>query len=230
MKRGRSDEKQSKKHAKSAKTVVVAPPPGVFYGANYRKAAASYYGTKQRGYVDLANATYSLNTTGSIGLIATVAQGAATTQRIGKRIQLKSVQVRGMAYVDSATTITHWAIMVVYDNKPTGSLPAITDILDSASSFSFTKNDNQGRFSILMRRQGVLTGVGTAPVSGNEAYDINEFVKVNRPCVFKSAGTGAIGDIEEGALYYVTVGMTASGTADGAVHLGFRTTFKDIQG
>jgi len=230
MKRGRNDEKSSKKHTKSAKTVVVAPPPGVFYGAQYHKAAREYYGAKARGYVDLAKATYNLNTTGSIGLIATVAQGAATTQRIGKRIQLKSVQVRGMCYVDTTAVINHWAVMVVYDNKPTGTLPAITDILDSASSYSFTKNDNQGRFSILMRRQGVLIGNGSTPVTGGEAVDLNEFVKVNRPSVFKSAGTGAIGDIEEGALYYITVGNAASGTADGQADIGFRTTFKDLQG
>ena len=44
----------------------------------------------------------------------------------------------------------------------------------------------------------------------------------NRPVTFKAAGTGAIGDIEEGALYLVTVGNTAAGTAAAALAASFR--------
>ena len=42
------------------------------------------------------------------------------------------------------------------------------------------------------------------------------------PVVYKAAGTGAIGDIEEGALYLVTVGQVAAGTAAAAMRVAFR--------
>ena len=48
--------------------------------------------------------------------------------------------------------------------------------------------------------------------------------------VFKSAGTGAINDIDEGALYIVTVGGNAAGTSAGIANIAFRLRFYDDQG
>ena len=49
-----------------------------------------------------------------------------------------------------------------------------------------------------------------------------------KPVVYKAAGTGAIGDIEEGALYLVTVGQVAAGTAAAAMRVAFRLRFLDV--
>ena len=45
--------------------------------------------------------------------------------------------------------------------------------------------------------------------------------------VYKAAGTGAIGDIEEGALYLATIGVSAPGTAAASLQGGFRLRFLD---
>ena len=50
----------------------------------------------------------------------------------------------------------------------------------------------------------------------------------SKPVVYKAAGTGAIGDIEEGALYLVTIGQVAAGTAAAAARLAFRLRFLDV--
>ena len=47
------------------------------------------------------------------------------------------------------------------------------------------------------------------------------------PVVYKAAGTGAIGDIEEGAST-VTVGQVAAGTAAAAMRVAFRLRFLDV--
>ena len=40
---------------------------------------------QEAGYIDVAAADYVLDTTGSVTLLNTVAQGAAVTQRVGRR-------------------------------------------------------------------------------------------------------------------------------------------------
>jgi len=197
-----------------------------------RRVPAKVVASGEKGYVDLpvGNGTtvYACNTTGSITLVATIAQGASVLQRVNKKIMLKSVQVRGLIVSDTTTTQAGAAIMLIYDRRPTGALPAITDVLVAINSNAFTNNDNQGRFSVLYRRDYALIGNITTPSTGSERQIVNDFVKVNRMAVYKSAGTGAITDIEEGALYLITTGDIVAGTADANAQLNLRTTFKDI--
>lgn len=191
------------------------------------------YGLKASGYVDLASATYACNTTGSITLVATIAQGASVNQRIGKKVRFKSLQVRGLVAGDSTTVRTMATLILVYDRRPTSSLPAITDVLDSVSSRSFNNDDNSGRFQIVRRWDWIIlsNSATTGQQNAKTAYIINEYVDLKKlPSVFKSAGTGAIGDIEQGALYAITVGDLAAGTNDANVIVGYRTRFIDTNG
>lgn len=196
------------------------------YGRKLNRRGAQ---SKETGFVDLVNASYAADTTGTLTLIATVAQGASVNQRIGKKITWKSMFIRGSCFAGSATTTVSTAFLIVYDRRPTGGNPNITDILVSANANSFNNDTNSGRFQILLRNDYQHTGNITTPATGKEAFDISEFIKLRgRKGVFKAAGTGAIGDIEEGAIYLVTVGDIAAGTGAGTFQLGFRTRFVDV--
>ena len=195
---------------------------------NYPVARGMMVGYKESGFVDLNSASYNADTTGTVTLIATIPQGASVNQRVGKKVMLKSVQVRGACSVNSTTTITDVAGLLVYDRRPTGSLPAVTDILASASSAAFNNDANSGRFRILRRWDHVLTGNNVTPATGNESVSMDTFVKVKNLTVFKALGTGAIADIEEGALYFVTVGDRAAGTTAATFGVAFRTRFVDF--
>lgn len=185
---------------------------------------------KEDGYVDLAVASYNMDTTGSIALIATVPQGSSVSQRVGKKILWKSMQIRGNVYAGTTAIIPTGTWMIVYDRRPTGSLPAITDILVSANQNSFTNDSNAGRFKILKRMDYQFVGAGNVGTSSDPADVVNEYLKLkNLPCVFKAAGTGAIADIEEGALYLITVGSNAAGATSGAqAGLAFRVRYVDV--
>lgn len=179
-------------------------------------------------YVDLAAAAYALNTTGSITLIATIAQGATVNQRIGKRAYLKSLLIRGSVYAGTATTICDGGFLIVYDKRPTGALPAITDILTSISPNAFMNDNNTGRFEVIRRNDYCFAGNITAPTTGKEIYNVDEFIKLRRrPIIFEALGTGAINDIDEGALYLVTYSSVAAGTADAELFVSFRTRFTE---
>lgn len=207
------------------------------YGA---AAVAKYYARPMRslvrapgetGYVDLASADYNMDTTnGSIVLLATVAQGASVNQRVGKKIMWKSIQCRGNLHNDSTATFNEVAYLIVYDNRPTGALPAITDILVSINSRSFNNDANSGRFKILKRYDTVLQGIPSTSNGAGPVENADFFLKINRKCEFAAAGTGAIGDISLGALYLVTIGSNAGGvgTTDAIMTAAFRTRFVDL--
>ena len=54
-------------------------------GARQKSALRLLAASKETGYIDVAAADYVLDTTGSVTLLNTVAQGAAVTQRVGRR-------------------------------------------------------------------------------------------------------------------------------------------------
>jgi len=180
-----------------------------------------------RGYVDTGITTFDASTTGSVTLLATIAQGASVNQRVGKKIMYNSIQIRGRCNAGSTTGINEAALIIIYDKRPTGALPAITDLLVISNVNAMNNDDNSGRFQIVRRREVLTIGNTTTLATGREAVDCNDFIKFKRPAVYKSVNTGAIGDIEEGALYLVTVGNVAAGTAAASFVLNFRVRFDD---
>lgn len=190
---------------------------------------------RELGYIDIASANYALDTTGSVTLLNAVTQGAAVTQRVGKKIALKGLQCRGYMINNSTAVTNDVAFLIVYDKRPTGALPTVTDILVSATSFSMNNDANSGRFSILKRVDEMLignpsfTGAVANALTETTATDADWWLDLKgRETVYKAAGTGGIGDIEQGALYLVTVGQTITGTAAATLGVGFRLRFLDI--
>jgi len=229
-----SDAKRSRgfrgvnKASNMQRAMVVSSRYNRRYGARALQRAPGMQ--RETGFVDLALAGYNMDTTGSIVLIATVPQGAGVSQRVGKKIVWKSLQCRGVVQNNSAAAGTDDAVLIVYDKRPTGALPAITDILTTANSIAFNNDANSGRFTILKRMDFALVGAPSTTTGTESSYVSADFYLPlkNLPCNFKAAATGAIGDIEQGALYLVTVGNQAAGTSAATANLAFRTRFLDI--
>lgn len=183
---------------------------------------------QDNGYVDLNAAFYNHDTTGSIVLVPTIAQGTSVNTRIGKKAMLKSIQCRGFFANGTTATYNDCAMLLVYDKRPTGQLPAITDILVSASAVSFNNDVNSGRFKILKRVDFEMLGAPSITTGTDvSAISADFYLKVNLPIVFKALGTGVIADIEEGALYLVTVGINVPGNTAAVAYLSFRTRFNE---
>lgn len=192
-----------------------------------RRSSAIRRSIAESNYVDLANAAYAMDTTGTLTLLATIPQGTSVSQRVGKKVLLKSLQCRSFVTNGSAATVNNVAMLIVYDRRPTGSLPAITDVLALATVNSMNNDVNTGRFQILKREDFVLVGNSTTPATGMEMKTVDFYLPLNKPCVFKAAGTGAIADIDEGALYLITLGSSAAGTAAATLNATFRTRYHD---
>lgn len=181
-------------------------------------------------YFDTALATYEASTTGSITHLSIVPQGTTVNTREGKAFRATSVNVRGKISAKTTTTIANYACYLVWDYQPNKALAAITDVLDSASSNSFPKRENNERFKIIKKYYGLLIGNTTTPTVGTEAYEIDDYVKLPKDAnVLLTAAdtTGVIGNTIQGALLFVTVGDIATGTAAAQAVVGFRMNFTD---
>jgi len=188
---------------------------------------SSFTPKRELGYVDTASAA-EFSTTGTITLLNTVPQGAGVEQRVGKKIALKGLQCRGQMTNKSTAVTNDIALMIVYDKRPTGSLPHISDILEAVSASALNNDNNSGRFKILKRIDELLLGNGTN-LTDMTAKGCDWWLDLKGlPTVYKALGTGAIADIEDGALYLVCVGDTATGTAAASLVANFRVRFLDV--
>lgn len=211
---------------KTYQKVVAAGAYGVSpYSGNWGRFKAK----NETGFVDNALAAFECSTTGTIAHINIVPQGTSVNQRVGKKIQLKSVQFRGQWTAGTATATCDAAVLLVYDKRPTGALPAITDVLVSVNSQAFNNDVFAGRFRILRRWDTNFVGNTTTLTTDTVVQSGDYFVKLNNlPVVFRAAGTGAIGDVEEGALYLISVGNTATGTTSAIWSSAQRVRFLDV--
>ena len=174
-------------------------------GSDYRKKVLTK--NKESGYVDFHRAILDVDLNGEVYQLNVVPQGAGTSERVGKKIMMKSLQLKGFSYNFSNAAYNVASLMIIYDSRPTGTLPVMTDILTSSKSTAMSNDNNTKRFKILKRLQFVMNGPATAAgATANSAVCVDEYLRLNLPVVFKDYGTGAIGDVEEGALYLVTCG------------------------
>ncbi len=153
-----------------------------------------------------------------------IPQGSADNQRTNRKIYLKSLQLRGVMEASGNNAppgsgpSDGWSrptsLVIIYDARPTGTLPATTDIFIQNDAFSMLNPDNSTRFRVLWRQDETLTGtryVGQDALDtskDNSVKQIDKFLDLrNREAVYGTDGTGGIGDVDKGALYLVALGI-----------------------
>lgn len=174
--------------------------------------------------VEIASPTMNFDTAGNstaanARLLNSVAQGNSAITRIGKRIIMKALQIRGVLSVNtSATQINEkCSILLVFmrsvNGNATTTMPAITEILanPTPNCNSLTNRDYASKHKILRRWDYILTGNNTDS-AGPKKIIFEEYVVFKKPLVaqWTSGGTtGAIAEFEKGALVLITIGQSA---------------------
>lgn len=180
------------------------------------KGAIKPSGRTELKYVDVANATYACNTTGTITALNLIAVGDDNTTRDGRQVTIKSVQLHGMVYPeDTNSGPTKARVVLVWDNAVnSGALPAITDIFAVIGGNAFPLVNNANRFTILVDRTfscGIMQDTATQAVAGcPNTFECEIYKSLGAVTQF-SGTTAAIGSIQNGGLYLVTMGSTAAG-------------------
>jgi len=176
-------------------------------------------------YVEETFTGITFNTTPMIQNLVTVNQGAGIPNRIGNKIALKSLRIRGTIVPASSgggsvqNQIMRY--MIVYDRQPNGQYPAVNNVLSdilvtnaivSGDYLSSINPSFYDRFIVLCDKIQVLGGESsftfiTGPTE-QKGYVIDEFIKLKGlETVFTTSSEGSpVGDINTGALYLIALG------------------------
>lgn len=189
-----------------------------FYGSAARQQRTmSGVAPPERKVHDVVQAIYSCNNTGTVTLINGIAQGADFTQRIGRKSTFVAIQLEGILQPSSdLTQPTKCRVLLVYDSQPNGVLPPVSDIFDQATSTAFMNLDFRDRFKVLhdcnvSLAQTTDTGATLNAVGAPTVHNLSVYKRINLPTIW-SGTTNAIGDIQTGAFYLVTIGNNAATT------------------
>lgn len=173
----------------------------------------------EKKFVD-TNVNTDVTTTATITPINLLATGTDANNRVGRKIELKSVQVRSFFSLE-ANTINGIRCMLVYDRQPNGAAPVIGDILATASVTGLLNMDNRDRFLILYDEE-IALDAGQAQCRFNKVYK-----KLKLETVFNSTTTATASAVASGMLLYVTIGSTAADVSDVDQNTNIRVRFID---
>jgi len=181
--------------------------------------------TVERKVNDIGTATYQINTTGSITLLANPALGSDFNNRIGRKVVLKSVYIKGKIQTENSLATTagdtvaqQGRFIIFCDMQPNGAAPAVTDLLVAALPSSQLNLNNRDRFKIYSDKEYVfdpyhvnITATTAYASTGRQIYNVKKYKKLNLEMIFNATNGGTIADINSGALYMLWIGDVAAG-------------------
>jgi len=156
-------------------------------------------------------------------LLNGVAQGTTATTRLGRRITMKSLLVKGdFSMTATGTGASPLRCLIVYDSQTNAVAATATDVL-AADQFDSPMNlSNSRRFKTLLDEQIPCLGA-----AGPAAVHINRYVKLNHSVEFNTGSAGTVGDIQTGSIYMLWYQNGGLLTASPLSHVYTRVRFSD---
>lgn len=234
---GKNARKQSYQNARLPSTTVVAGPAGFLRNRNTTGVRV------EKKVIDLVNASYAVEDTGTqLALLNGCIPGSNNANRIGRKVNLKSLQVQGFIIpADLTVNAGKFRMVIVYDKQSNGAAPTWANIMTSQSAAAvpvldsaynaMVNLDNRDRFEIIRDYKVDYAGINTTAsqtyASSPLCQVVDMYIKLgNRETVYNAGTAGTIGDITSGALYvfFIASQPNASGvTFNGS----FRVRFTD---
>lgn len=218
--KSRYSDAQAKRKAYQSAVVAAArraPPPLPPSLAGYYRRSG-YYGGIERKFLDTAFADATLAAAMTFYNPMIVPQGDTESQRIGRKITITSLHLRGSITLLNATDVTNtstqFRMRVVVDKQCNGAQFAATDLLETDAINSFSNLANRNRFMVLYDKTKELSSTGGTATGA--AYSFGEVIrkvdcnlKMNLPIEFdNSATTGAITTVRSNYLCVVMQSST----------------------
>jgi len=153
-----------------------------------------------------------------------LAEGTGVGERVGRRVTLKSIQIRMESKSKDGTGLDQiHRYMLVYDKQTNGLLPATNLVLDAATIQSMRNLNYRSRFQILMDKQIVCNKHDES--GSHVAWEY--YRRLNHFTTFNATG-GAIGQISTGSLFLLMFGSRGTGNDAGAAIGSVRVRYTDI--
>lgn len=164
------------------------------------------------------------DTTSAVALLNGIARGDDITERIGREVVLKSIQIHARFNVATGTGVDQTQrLLIVYDRQTNGSALTAAQVLTSASTDAFRNLENRRRFKILYDKRVALS----ASAESNSRVEMDLYRRLRHPVTFNSGDAGTVADIVTGSIYAVVIGSEAAGVTSGLITIGCRIRYQD---
>lgn len=194
--------------------------------AGYNKGRARLNVKAELKCLDTTAFTTNFKSTPDFNLLNSLVVGTEIWHRIGRKIYMKSVHIRGFILNNATIAATCCGrLMLVYDSQPDGAAPTIANILFDQAPSGAASTVHSGinlafrqRFTILKEKfitlpsvtntAGQLTNLAYANTS-HEDFNVNWFVKLKGLETIFAGSAGNVADIQSGALWLLAVSDVA---------------------
>lgn len=162
--------------------------------------------------VSSATSAEPANAFAGLTVVNKVLQGATGYNRIGNKIQIKSVHLKfTVRAAGSSPGTNQMRYMVVMDRQPNGAFPLLSDILSdnisTAPGFHSGINmANRDRYVVMRNQYRSFSPAAT------NTYVVDEYIRCKCDTTFKASGN-TIGDISSGAIYFIAFAETSASTS-----------------
>lgn len=168
--------------------------------------------------IDTIASSQSLSTAGTLILLNGVAQGDDYNTRDGRKIIMKSINLK--VYVSNIVNAIAdgdlMRVMVLYDSQSNGAAPTAGNILQTVSALAPMNLDNRTRFKVLFDKWQKINGFnysGGVLTAGTYTPPLFKLYKKLMLDVQFSGTTAAIGSISCGSIYLLVLSQTSTGAA-----------------
>nr|WAE42720.1 MAG: capsid protein [Cressdnaviricota sp.] len=167
----------------------------------------------------------TVDSTGTIACMNGTTMGSDLSNRVGRQIEMRSIEMKVYMNVISGTGVDQeMRCLLVYDRQTNGVSATITDILDTNNCQSLRNLDNRKRFKILMDKRFTFEASGQNP--SHCVWDY--YRKLRHPVQYNSGNAGTVADIASGALYIIFFGDKVAGVTSGHEETKLRIRFTDV--
>lgn len=185
--------------------------PGISRTGGYYGRYSGGAGEKKFFDTSVNDAVVAANMT--ITNLTVIAEGNGESGRIGRKILLKNIHVKGSLKMAAATagasTSDQVTCMLVQDTQTNGEQFGVTDLLDTDEFKSFRNLSNSTRFKVLYKKIFSLKSSGAAPsgaalIFGEDLRQLNVNKTVNIPIEYdNTASDGTIATVKTNNVYWV---------------------------
>lgn len=176
-------------------------------------------------YADVTG-TYAVDSTGALALLNGIVPGTAATERIGQKITIRSLELRGYNYVTPTDGLDqlHRRILVL-DSQTNAAALTIAQVLQTANVFSPRNLQNRKRFKILYDKTFTLNASAEA---GSRRW-FKMYMKFRKPIItdYNTGTAGTVADIVTNSLYLINLGTNPAGVTAGGASSWIRMRYSD---
>ncbi len=179
---------------------------------------------------DVVLSSPGISSTGTItsASLVLIAQGTSESERIGRRITIRQINLRystsknGVA--TSATTSDTARVIIYVDKQCNGATAIVTDVLEDTTFQSFYNLSNSSRFRFLVDKTYDLncsSGGGTTVFSFGENVVNDTYSIVCRIPIEYTGTTTAITEIRSNNVGIITISENATSAFNGVARIRF---------